>query len=106
MTTSELQQLIDWLGSISDGSVSKNRVYFTERDLEFTVDDSRTTVHVHVFHDFLPPWLGAADSVTIEFPVECIRFDRVIESLRRQLAQFPGKPPARYATERSDERES
>lgn len=105
MTTSELQRLADWLESIRDGSVSQSGVYFTERDLEFTVDDSGSILRVHIFRDFLPSWIGSADAVTIDFPVACVQFDRVIESLRRQLTQFPGRPAIENAAKPADGRE-
>ena len=105
MTTSELQRLADWLESIRDGNVSQSGVYFTERDLEFTVDDSGSILRVHVFGNFLPSWIGQVDAITIDFPVACVQFDRVLKSLRRQLTQFPGRPPIQNVTEPADDRE-
>ena len=105
MTTTELQGFVDWLKSIRDGCPSKPGVYFTERDLEFTVDDSHTILRVHVFRNFLPPWIDSADSVTIDFPITSVQFDRVIDSLQHQLTRFPGRPPIRDATEQTEERE-
>jgi len=96
---------VDWLKSIRDGCPSKPGVYFTERDLEFTVDDSHTILRVHVFRNFLPPWIDSADSVTIDFPITSVQFDRVIDSLQHQLTRFPGRPPIRDATEQTEERE-
>ena len=99
MTTTELQGLIDWLKSIQDRIVLKGGVSFTERVLEFTVDDSQSALRVHVFHGFLPSWVDPAESVTIEFPIASVRFDCVLDSLQRQLARFPGRPPIHDATE-------
>lgn len=98
MTTSELQRFADWLESIRDGKASKNGVYFTERDLEFTVDNAQANLRVHVSYDFLPAWAETGDTVTIEFPISCVELDRVLGSLRRQLQQFPGRPPIEEST--------
>src|SRR5262245_10813423 len=40
MTTTELEQLASWLESILNGQPSRIGVYFTERDLEFTIDET------------------------------------------------------------------
>ena len=93
MTNVELQRFSDWLEAIRDGNVSTNGVYFTERDLEFTVDNARANLNVHVSYDFLPPWVDSPDSVTITFPIACIDFNGVLGSLRDQLIRFPGRPP-------------
>ena len=93
MTNVELQRFCEWLEAIRDGNVSTNGVYFTERDLEFTVDDSHADLHVHVFSRFLPPWVDSTDSVTITFPIACIDFNGALGSLRDQLIRFPGRPP-------------
>jgi len=93
MTTSELQRFSEWLEALRDGNASTNGVYFTERDLEFTVDDSHAYLHVHVFRRFLPSWVKSADPVTITFPIACVDFTGVLQSLRSQLSRFPGRPP-------------
>jgi hypothetical protein len=99
MTTSELQRFIYWLDSIrrEDTSIldsdSINGVYFTERDLEFSVDEALQNLRVHVSFELLPSWANSAETVTIEFPLKHINLDRVIASLEQQLARFPGRPP-------------
>lgn len=93
MTNVELQRLSEWLETIRDGNVKTNGVYFTERDLEFTVDDARANLAIHVSCDFLPPWVDSAGSVTITFPIPSIDFVAVLKSLRDQLSRFPGRPP-------------
>ena len=104
MTTSELQRFIDWLDSIRLGdtsildSDSINYAYFTERVLEFTVDEALQNLRVHVSFGFLPSWGNSAETVTIEFPLKHVNLDRVIASLEQQLARFPGLPPIENAT--------
>ncbi len=93
MTTSELQRFCEWLEAIRDGTVSTIGVYFTDRDLEITIDDSHADLHVHVFSRFLPPWVNSADSVTISFPIGCVDFIGVLKSLQDQLSRFPARPP-------------
>jgi hypothetical protein len=92
MTTVELNRFVEWLDSIRNGTRSTEGFYFTERDLEFTFDDSNQSLCVHVFRDFLPTW-SKSKSVTIEFPLREIDMDSVLGSLRTQLAVFPGRPP-------------
>lgn len=93
MTNVELQRFSEWLEAIRDGTVSTRGVYFTERELEFTVDDSRSYLHVHISGDFLPPWVEPSDLITTIFPVAGIDFVGVLSSLRDQLIRFPGRPP-------------
>ena len=98
MTTNELQRFVDWLNLILNGSPPTDGIYFTERDLEFTYDASARNLCVHLFRDFLPPWIGSADHVTIEFSVNEIDLESAINSLQSQLDAFPGRPPIRNAT--------
>ena len=65
MTNVELQRFSDWLEAIRDGNVSTNGVYFTERDLEFTVDNARAKLNVHVSYDFL---LGLIPQIRLRLP--------------------------------------
>ena len=98
MTTNELQRLVDWLNLIRNGSPSTDGIYFTERDLEFTYDASAGNLCVHLFRDFLPPWIGSAEHVTIAFPANEIDLESAIKSLQSQLIAFPGRPLIGNAT--------
>lgn len=93
MNTVELERLADWLDSILKGEPSRNGVYFTERDLEFTVDDGKGMLSVHAFRDFLPPWItDRSSTIKISFPLIEIDLKAAILSLRSQLRAFPGRP--------------
>lgn len=91
MTTNELERLANWLEQVSSGSPSKRGVYFTERDLEFTVDESVRILTAHLFGDFLPPWAKEKQH-DLAFPIDEIDLAGAIASLRSQLEQFPGLP--------------
>ena len=88
----------DWLDSVRDGSPSAKGVYFTERDLEFSIDDALENFQVHLFWRFRPEWVTSEEGLTISFPLDQIDLDSASQSLRRQLAAFPGRPPIENAT--------
>jgi hypothetical protein len=98
MTTTGMQRLITWLNSIRYGNPTADGVYFTERELEFTIDERRETLRVHVSGGFVPAWAESSESVTIEFPLRVIDLGRAIADLEKQIAQYPGRPPIRNAT--------
>lgn len=93
MTTTELERLASWLESLQSGQPSGVGVYFTERDLEFTVDEARETLNVRLHRDFLPPWNKKGESLTMSFPIGEINLNEVVASMRSQLVQFPDRPP-------------
>ncbi len=93
MTTDELARFAEWLESIHKGEPVSDGCYFTERDLEFTFDSTAKRLVAHVFRDFLPDWIGAERTVTIEFPLAESHLDAAAASIRQQLAEFPGRPP-------------
>jgi hypothetical protein len=93
MTTTELQRLMDWLDSVQRRQPTANGVYFTERDLEFSVNPDVSVLSVHAYGDFLPAWAERKTTLKIAFPVSEIQFGEVLESLRSQLRAFPGRPP-------------
>jgi hypothetical protein len=95
MTTTELERFTQWLDSIRNNSVALKGVYFTERDLEFSLDDTHTNLLVHTSNGFLPKWHVGSSPLTIAFPLDCVNLDDVIESLKAQLKIFPGRPPVR-----------
>ena len=98
MTTDELQRFVDWLVLIRTGTQPTGGIYFTERDLEFTCDDSVSNLRVHLSWDFLPPWNDSDECVTIEFPIHDLDLASAVHSLRTQLIAFPGRPPIENAT--------
>lgn len=91
MTTTELERLANWLEELSSGKSSKRGVYFTERNLEFTVDESVRVLTVHLFGDFLAPWAKEKQH-DIAFPIDQLELAGAVSSLRSQLEQFPGRP--------------
>lgn len=97
MTTTQLERLADWFESLARGSRICNGIYFTERDLELSIDEIAEIVSVHAFRDFLPPWSTSPDGVTIEFPLWEIDAVGAAKSLRAQLFKFPGRPPLDHA---------
>jgi hypothetical protein len=93
MDTTELAQLADWLDSIVAGDANAPGIYFTERDLEFTVSENLTVLHIHFFRDFLPPWIiDPAGQFMLDFPVNEVNLADASRSLREQLTAFPGGP--------------
>lgn len=92
LTTTQLQNFIAWLQTVRDRRTSKPGFYFTERDLEFSVDEACSNLRVHLSWQFLPPWLTAPDCLALEFPLDSIQFASVINSLQIQVRRFPGKP--------------
>jgi hypothetical protein len=98
MTTTEMQRLMKWLDSVRCGIPTADGVYFTERDLELTIDKHCENLRVHVSYDFLPPWAQSSESVTIEFPLKVIDLKRAIADLEEQIAKYPHRPPLRNAT--------
>ena len=93
MTTDDLQRFVAWVISLRDETRSIDGIYFAERDLEFTFDEKTRAISVHIAYDSLPAWSDAAECITIDFPIQGIDLDAAIDSLRRQLAAFPGRPP-------------
>ena len=93
MTTTELERLARWLEAIGQGKRTRLGIYFTERDLEFTIDEGLTTLAVHACEDFAPPWGEPHDGVTLSFALEQIDVRAAAQSIRSQLANFPDKPP-------------
>lgn len=93
MTTTELERLVSWLESVSNRQPSGIGVYFTERDLEFTIDENLGRLNVHLLRDFLPPWIESEKSLTMSFPIDQANLREAVSSLRSQLARFPGRPP-------------
>ena len=91
MTTTELERLAAWLSSVSDGLPSGRGAYFTERDLEFSVDEAITSISIHLVRDFLPPW-EQRSSCTITFPLDCIDLSQAVSEIRSQIRQFPHRP--------------
>jgi hypothetical protein len=102
MTTCELLRFRDWLASIHRRNPTTYGVYFTERDLEFSVDQVLQNLRVHVSYDFLPSWAKSAKSVSIDFPIKDLDLERVIADLDDQLVRFPGLPPIENPTEQRD----
>ncbi len=98
MTTTELQFFADWLDSVRRGSPIAKGAYFTERDLEFSVDDESNVLHVHLFWDFRPEWVTSEDGLTLSFPLNQVNLDEALRSLREQIAAFPGRPPISSTT--------
>ena len=92
MDTVEFIRLIDWLDSIRRNDISTQGAYFTERCLEFTIDDTQTSLRVHLCDELLPPW-SANNSVVLDFPLSEIDLPAAIASLRQQAITFPGRPP-------------
>jgi hypothetical protein len=92
MTTTEVGRFVDWMDSIVKGHPLSTGVYFTGRDLEFTIDHDARNLLVHACRDFRPDWSTTAD-VTIEFAIDQVDLRVAAESLRSQLKCFPGRPP-------------
>ncbi len=93
MDTIELSRFIGWLESIRRNEIERDGVYFTERCLEFTFDQSSTSLLVHLSLDLLPSWIVQGATITLKFPMMEIDLDATIASLRDQSAKFPGRPP-------------
>ncbi len=93
MDTTGLSRLVDWLEAIRLGQTKSRGVYFIERCLEFTIDESLTTLSVHLSLELLPPWSNDSDTIELKFPLVEIDFNAATSSLRRQLSEFPGRPP-------------
>lgn len=74
-------------------AVKRDGVYFTERCLEFTFDQSSTSLPVHLSLDLLAPWIVQGATITLKFPMTEIELDATIAFLRHQSAKFPGRPP-------------
>jgi hypothetical protein len=98
MTTDELERLAEWLDSVVKGHPLSAGIYFTERDLEFSIDLEERNLLVHVSRDFRPNWSMSSETVTITFPVDHIDLRCAVESLRSQLNRFPGRPPIQAAS--------
>jgi hypothetical protein len=93
MDTTELARLADWLDSVVAGNANAIGVYFTERDLEFTVSEDLKFLRIHFFWDFLPPWIvDATGQFTLDFQINEIDLSAASRSLREQLVAFPGAP--------------
>ncbi len=92
MTTSELERFADWLEEISQGKRLRMGVYFTERDIEFVVDEECKILTVYLYCDFLPPWMERSQDLALEFPLQAVDLGGAIASIRRQLEEFPGRP--------------
>jgi hypothetical protein len=93
MTTTEMARLATWLDSINAKDANARGVYFTERDLEFSVSEDLAILHVHFFWGFLPPWIkDPAGQMDLHFPVGEIDLADASKSLREQLIAFPGRP--------------
>ena len=92
MDTEEFSRFIDWLDSIQRNEIDTHGVYFTERCLEFTLDESSTSLLVHLSWELLPPWVGNGDTVVLRFPLAEVDLDAAISSLQQQSAKFPGRP--------------
>ena len=97
METTELERFTDWMESILEGTPLSDGVYFTERDLEFTIDNTAGKLLVHACWDFSPSWETSEEGVTIDFAIDQVDMLGAIESLRSQLRFFPGRPPIRLA---------
>jgi hypothetical protein len=95
MTTDELERLMEWLQSLKDGKPAPTGFYFTERDLEFSIDESRAKLHIHISGSFLPVWHKGGDTLTIEFPMSEVDLDAEIKAINQELRAFPGRPPLR-----------
>ncbi|WP_146591824.1 WapI family immunity protein [Posidoniimonas polymericola] len=93
MDTNELSRFIDWLASVQSNEIKTHGAYFTERCLEFTLDESFTSLLVHLSSELLPPWGSDGDTIVLNFPMAGIDLDATVASLRRQAARFPGRPP-------------
>ena len=93
MDTTGLARLIQWLDSINRDDIMLNGVHFVEYNLEFSVDETRTVLHVHAFNHFLPPWIAEGESITLRFPIADINLTNALAALRAMAEQFPGRPP-------------
>ncbi|MGI8977808.1 MAG: WapI family immunity protein [Pirellulaceae bacterium] len=91
MTTTQFERLANWLESVSSGHPSITGFYFTERDLEFTLDDEAGVLNVHLIRDFLPPWTKL-DVYTIAFPICRTNLVQAVSSIRSQLIRSPHRP--------------
>ena len=95
MTTTELEQFANWLESVSNGHPAGIDAYFTERDLEFTLDEKTGNLNVHLSRDFLPPWSNL-DVWTINIPIDRSSLSRAVSAIRLQLSEFPHRPLPDY----------
>ena len=93
MDTDEFSRFIDWLDSIRLNEIETCGAYFTEQCLEFTLDESSTSLLVHLSWELRPPWVNDGDTVVLSFPLTEIDLDATITSLHQQLTRFPGRPP-------------
>jgi len=93
MTTDELGELAEWLESLHGDGKQNVGCYFTEREIEFTFNPRSNKLTVHVFHDFLPDWIGTDQTARIEFSLDEVDLVAAIKSIRQQLLAFPGRPP-------------
>jgi hypothetical protein len=91
MTTTELERMVDWLQTIADGNCNRTGVYFTERDLAFSVSKDLSVLRVHIFWYLLPDWATGTD-LTLEFPADRAALEENIRSLHDDLTRFPGRP--------------
>lgn len=98
LTTTELERFAAWLESIAAGNPRSAGAYFTERDLEFSFDETTRQLLVHASGDLLPNWSERAACLTIGFPVDEIDLRSEVNSLRTQLQAFPGRPPIQTPT--------
>ena len=93
MDTNEFTRFIDWLDSVQSSEIKTQGVYFTERCLEFTLDESFTSLLVHLSSEFLPPWGSDGGTFVLNFPLAEVDLGAAVASLRQQSARFPGRPP-------------
>ena len=83
MTTDELDRLAKWLDSLRSGKPISQGVYFTERNLEFSIDDKGhlRTAGTYIWQFQLPPWASNkyTECVAIEFPLDQIDIGAAVE---------------------------
>jgi len=93
MTTDELQRFSKWLESLKERAQAALGFFFTERELEFSIDDSRTNLHVYVSGSFLPSGHKSGETLRIDFPLADVDLDAAIKAINQELQAFPGRPP-------------
>lgn len=92
LDTVELNRFANWLESIRRGQPSHYGIYFTEREMAWSVNYPLTELTVFLWHDLQPPWWDDLNSLPIDFSLTEIDLRDAIRSLRQQALKFPGLP--------------
>lgn len=90
LTTIQLERLWKWLNSICEGdSTASDGVYFTERNLEFGFDKNEQAICVFASYELA----DQNEPAVLRFDLDKCQLRTALQSLKRDLERFPGRPP-------------